>query len=308
MKKPNLFIVWDTKCGTTSMYYYLSQHHDIYMSAVKEPNFFNVDHHREADIYYWEKQGRKKFALRNMKNYLELFPMKYKYEWEATPYYLFSKKAHQRIHDFNAHAKIIIMVREPIDFLRSLHLEYLYNKKEDQVNFMDAVSLDLESRRKNGFNLPKWVKFPSSVFYSERVKFSENIRRYIDIFPRESIHVIILDDLRNNPKNTLKGVFEFLEVDEIAIDLVPQNRNINIYNYKLWLLFRQPFFRKLPKYLLSPRWYNALRSIFAREWKRAPLHHNDQMILQARFYDDVKNLWRVLNRDLLTLWWYNWSK
>ena len=119
MKNPNLFIVGAPKCGTTFLYHYLKKHPDIYFPEFKEPHYFGSDLIRRNGAY--------NLSLREYKN---LFSTEKKVIGEASTFYLFSKKAAQEIYNFNPHSKIIIMLRDLVDLVHSLHSQFVFSGDE----------------------------------------------------------------------------------------------------------------------------------------------------------------------------------
>src|SRR5882672_9220913 len=112
MKLPNFFIVGAPKAGTTSLYYYLSHHPEVFMSPVKEPNFFSYDETVKQNLYHKEK-GVGKFE-----EYRQLFASSnghHKAIGEASVSYLFYPSVPQRIHELVPKAKIIISLRNPVE-------------------------------------------------------------------------------------------------------------------------------------------------------------------------------------------------
>ena len=118
MRKPNFFIVGAPKTGTTSFYAYLDGHPDVFMSPVKEPNFFS------PDVMGTHRQSRWKYP-EETDGYLTLYEnaRDEKRVGEASTSYLVSHAAPQAVHDFAPDALIIAMVRHPVDLMYSLHNE-----------------------------------------------------------------------------------------------------------------------------------------------------------------------------------------
>ena len=120
MRRPNLFIVGKPRSGTSALYYLLSQHPQIYMSPVKEPLHFCRDMIAQVHLY---SKGRCYLPHRELENYLSLYRSA-KDETvvgEACPLHAYSKVAAKEIYEFNSAAKIIMVFREPVSFLHSLH-------------------------------------------------------------------------------------------------------------------------------------------------------------------------------------------
>src|SRR5262249_50339658 len=149
MRKPDLFIVGAPRCGTTAMYTYLGQHPDIFMSARKEPHFFGTDFSSPA-------------LDRDEQTYLALFTgaRNETRAGEASVFYLCSRRAAKEIHAFSPSARIIIMLRNPVEMMYSLHSRHVLTGNEDINDFGTALAAAAE--RKRGLHLP--ATFPPVEF------------------------------------------------------------------------------------------------------------------------------------------------
>ena len=223
MKKPNFFIVGEPKSGTTALYEYLKQHPEIYMSEEKEPNYFCRDFFEESLRYYGKNLF---FHLTSENEYLALFQdsRNAKIIGEGSTGYLYSTVAAEKIQSFNPRAKIIMMFREPVDFLRSLHAQYLNDHIEDEHDFLKA--LQLEGERTKMHNIPQNVRFPSLLFYTERIKYAEHVKRFLKYFDKHQIHVLTFERFKKDNKNSILKVLDFLEV---TTDFEPQLKKINVH-------------------------------------------------------------------------------
>jgi hypothetical protein len=106
MKKPNLFIVGHPRSGTSSLHYYLKQHPDIFMTAIKEPNYFARDFRLDSDNFHKKKLH---FPYRSENQYLRLYK-KWTYEkiaGEASATNLCSKVSAQEISRFDQHQRLL---------------------------------------------------------------------------------------------------------------------------------------------------------------------------------------------------------
>ena len=307
MKKPNLFVVGLPKSGTTAIYEYLKQHPKVFMSEYKEPRFFATDLHKESDRF----RGKGSFfPVRNMSDYLKLFesagdrPV----VGEASPHYIISKDAASNIHKFNPSAKILILVREPVDFLQSFHSEMVFNLHETEKDMEKALAL--ESERRKGKNLPESAGTPSLLYYSEWLRYSDNIRRYLREFPRKQVKIIIFDDFRRDNLGVCRDVYRFLGIDD---DFRPSLSDVNP-NKELRFAFMKSFLRKPIVWravhsIIPVRIYGAIEGIFkrlfTREAPRKNISDEARKRLMRKYKPEVKKLSRLLGRDLVKLWGYD---
>lgn len=199
--KPNFFIVGMPRSGTTSMYTYLKQHPEIYLAVYKEPNFFSRDLTQSS--YNIQDPGlyNSLFASAGDKKCIG----------EGSVWYLTSKIAAVEIKKFNPSAKIIIMLRNPVDMIYSLHGLYVRTKNEDITDFPAALAVEMD--RMKGLSIPKTCYFPEGLLYTDIARFYPKIKRFIGVFERNNIHVVIFDDFVTDTPQSYRNTLEFLEVD-----------------------------------------------------------------------------------------------
>ncbi len=196
MPKPDFFIVGAPKCGTTALYTYLSHHPDIGMSRAKEPNYFAADtvaHRTFSTLQHYlinfdGAAGKSRIG-------------------EASVMYLSSPAAPVAIRDFNRFAQIIIMVRDPVEVLHALHSQNLHGGSEHILDFERALTSDEPRFWLQGPFRGKPVGGPT---YRELVRFSMQIRRYLEIFRHEQVHIISYEEFAISPKTAYEGVLSFL--------------------------------------------------------------------------------------------------
>lgn len=128
---PNLFIVGAPKAGTTSLHQYLSCFPDVYMSPVKEPNFFS------KEIYSDDSDIR---PIRNQSRYLSLFRGggSLRYRGEASPAYLLDRTAPKLIRRVSPEASILITLRDPVELAYSFYFTML-GRRQTSLSFSQAV-------------------------------------------------------------------------------------------------------------------------------------------------------------------------
>lgn len=201
-RKPNFFIVGGPKCGTTALYEYLRSHPSIFFASPKEPDFFTsypYPRYRRADT---------------MDEYLSLFRRAKDHHvavGEASVGYLYEKKAITRLHEFNPGARIIALVRNPVDMVYSWHAQLVYNCEEPERDFRKAW--DLQSERAAGKNIPEKCRDYRLLLYAEFCKFGKQIEHLFATFPREQVLVIVVDDMRADTKKVYEDTLAFLGVE-----------------------------------------------------------------------------------------------
>jgi len=201
-RRPNFFLVGAPKCGTTSLTQYLAPHPDVFICTPRETNHFCTD----LDIH----PGMR---IADRAEYLDLFRNAgdAAVVGDATVWNLYSEVAAENIQQFAPDAKILIALRNPIDLMWSLHGWYLYMGAENLVDFEDALAA--EDDRRKGLRVPNDTIDSKRLQYTDVVKFSPQIKRYLNCFDRERIHFVLFDDLVRDTPGIYYSVLQFLEVD-----------------------------------------------------------------------------------------------
>jgi hypothetical protein len=303
MITPNFFIVGAPKCATSALYNYLKHHPDIFMSESKELNYFATD-------------LTSPHFLNNRQVYLSHFNNAAGYKWvgEASVWYMYSKVAANGIYEMVPDAKIIAMIRNPVDMIYSYHGQRLFNGTEDINNFEKAIEAIPE--RKLGKHLPNDPYPIEGLFYLDIAKYTEQVRRYINVFGRENIHIIIFDDFKSDSLSSYTSTLNFLGLSaNISHELPDDNITRNASKH-----YKSQFMKKMisnpPKSLsiigkmIMPNrrirqniWRNI--KIMNIEWQPRPkLNPEIYLKLQKYYRSEVEDLSQLLDRDLITLWNY----
>jgi hypothetical protein len=297
VRKPDFFIVGAPKCGTTAMQDYLSQHPEIFMPREKELHFFG------SDLRFSHKRMDEKEYLGYFRN-----AMSEKRVGEASVWYLYSKLAAGEIKEFNPSSKIIIMLRNPVDVLYSLHSRFLYDGNEDIVDFREA--LQAEQDRKRGLRIPKTVMVVDTLYYKDTIRYTEQVRRYFDVFGRENVLIIIFEDFKNKTYEVYKETLSFLGVNQHfqpLFRIVNPNKRIRSEFLRNLLINPPQKLQSLAKILLP----SGLRQTLVETlWTFSTVYEPRTAIdpklrnrLREEFASDVKSLSILLGRDLV-----NWTK
>jgi len=301
MNKPDFFIVGAPKCATSALYQYLKRHPDVFMSEPKELNFFATD----LTSPYFVKDKDYYLSLFNNAN-------GYKRIGEASVWHLYSKIAAKNIYDLVPNAKIIAMVRNPVDMIYSYHGQRLFNGTEDIDNFEKAIEAIPE--RKLGKRLPDDPYPIEGLFYLDIAKYSEQIRRYIDVFGKENIHVIIFDDFKSDSRSSYASTLDFLGLGteiphELPNDNITRNASKHYKNqFVKWIITKPPKSLRIIGKMLMPNRkirQNILRNIKIMniKWQPRPkLNPELYLKLQKYYQPEVEELSQLLDRDLITLW------
>ncbi|MFB6226471.1 MAG: sulfotransferase family 2 domain-containing protein [Candidatus Paceibacteria bacterium] len=192
MKTPNLFIVGQPKAGTTALQYLLDQH----------PEIFVLNHGS-----YFGKDSLKKIQKITKKEYLNKFlaAKEKKVIGDSSEQCFYSESAPREIKSFNPDSKIIILLREPLEWLRSAYQQKYRNLKENR-SILEAIYSDE---------------------YLEKTKYAKYIKNYLKYFPKRNMKIILFEDFKKHNEEVLKEIFQFLGVDN---EFVPPSKEIFVRN------------------------------------------------------------------------------
>ena len=309
---PDFFIVGQPKSGTTALYEVLRRHPQIYMPELKEPVFL------ASDLRAGLRRQTVRARPQTLEDYLSLFAAARPEQraGEASALYLWSRNAAANIADLQPAARIIAILREPASFLRSLHLQLLQDHSETEKDLRKALAL--EDDRRQGKRIPRGCPRPPALFYSEYVRYVDQLRRYHAVFPPEQVLVLIYDDFRRDNEGTVRMVLRFLEVDDTEpIEATEANPTVRLRSKQLDEMVqtvsagRGPVMRvvKAPVKTLTSRRvrHGALRVARHRLLYGEPRPPDDGVMLELRrgFKGEVVALSEYLGRDLVSLWCYD---
>ena len=288
---PSFFIVGAPKCGTTSLNDYLRQHPALFIPERKELHYFG------SDLRFTKTQRPTR------EDYLAHFDPAQpgQIAGEASVWYLFSQLAAKEIHDFCPAAKIIIMLRNPTDMLYSLHSQYLFESNEDLSDF--AAALAAEEDRSQGRRLPPGSNYREGLLYRRVARFAEQVRRYLDVFPREQIHLIDFDDFSRDTPRVFAETLQFLGVNPaFRCHFEVRNPNKQVHSKSLHSFLNNPgqlailLGRLFPKSLRRGL-VSRLKKANSPTAPRPPLDSELRAELNREFAPDVAALGELLGRD-----------
>lgn len=205
MKLPNFLVVGAPKCGTTSLYYYLKQHRDIYLPERKELHYFSYDHMKNSAAGPGDSQILYSLC-KTRKEYREYFS-KVKNEkavGEISPSYFYFSETSEKIEDVLGTIKIVLLIRDPIEKAFSQYMHLVRDSRET-LTFNDALMHE-KKRMKEG-RAAIW-RYAESSLYCERIK------KYINVFAKQNVKIILFEDLKNSPRVVLRDLFQFLGIDD----------------------------------------------------------------------------------------------
>ena len=279
--KVDFFIVGAPKAGTTSLYHYLSEHPETDMSILKEPNYFSENSIKDNDLYY------KSYPIKKLSRYHSLFKNNNLITGEASVSYLYYKDVAKSIKGYNSSARIIIMLRDPIERAFS---HYLMDFRLGLVNDTFENIIFQKSNLSN-----------SKTYFQQYVKLGEytnQIKRYFNEFPSEQILVVDYDDFKNKTSDIVKKVYKFLKID---INFSPElnnkhNARFIVNNRLLKFLFSKIIIRKAMN-LIFPKFIKSfIKNQFFNN-KPPVLLSSSRLYLRQYFKKDIENLSNFLQKD-----------
>ena len=216
---PECFVIGVARSGTTSLYHYLGQHPCIVSSAYDELGYFDDNYH--LGINWYKSLFPTKFA----KNKIIKKHGKF-LTFDVTPFYIYNPLVAKRIFECFPNAKIIANLRNPIDRAYSNYIQMVQDNNDTETTFEEIVSQEIETIEKGKINLNNQKQLVNE-FYElllARGFYAAQLEHWFKIFPKDQILVISSEELAINTNNTLKEIFEFLNIPDSSInDLTKQN-------------------------------------------------------------------------------------
>jgi hypothetical protein len=308
-RTPDFFIVGHAKSGTTALYEMLRRHPQVFMPELKETQFFARELHPRAQPSHRHPE--------TIEQYLSLFKdaKPGQRAGEASPSYIRSLSAAKRIRELRSDARIIVILREPASFLRSLHLELLQDHVETETDLGKAIALsEVRRQAKESSQAP----IQQALVYTDHVRYVEQLRRYHAEFPPEQVLVLIYDDFRSDNEGTVRRVLRFLDVDDsVAIEVMQANPTVRVRSPRMYELVRSLY---LGEGRLGRAAKAAIKALTPKRLRRKahttvrrrvlfgqPREADEELMLalRRRFKGEVQALSEYLDRDLVTLWGYD---
>ena len=280
---PNFFIVGVSKAGTTSLYEYLKKNPNIYMSPIKEPNYFSIK--------TIPRNGLEQ-PIRDKKKYFDLFK-KVKHEkivGEASATYLSDPEAPKLIHQIAPNAKILICLRDPVERAYSAYLMHVRDE-HFKTTFHNRLQIELKEK-------------PDPSKSSLRLHaglYSKDVKRYLNIFGRSQVKIIIFEEFITDVKKTIEEVLQFLGSGHSLY-------NYNEKTHNPFAVVRGPISKRIHSSRLISQVAHSIipksTRIFLRDnliLKKQPkpkMDEEDRKVLVKFYFNDVIELKSMLGRKL----------
>jgi hypothetical protein len=292
---PNFILIGAYKSGTTSMYHYLRGHPEIYLTEIKEMNFWAYEQDQIPQSIWGTPltNNTDQFAIRSMDKYCSLFDgvRNEKAIGDISPMYMMSATAPQNIHQHIPDVKLIAILRNPVDRAYSAYLMHRRSGLENRepADFFE----DLSDKR----------EIHAGFYYSQLV-------RYFDIFDHANIKVYIFEVLKSNPMSIMQDIYQFLCVSKQytpnfnvihnvgGVPKHPQLHNL-LASRNFWRF--QRYFPRISM-LFAPVLRKVRLMIKNQDLQNAPeLHVDIRNRLQDVYYEDIIKLQELTGKKL-SIW------
>lgn len=295
MRFPGFFIIGAPKCGTTSLYEYLRLHPRIFMSYPKEPNHYNIDMPRTLRV-----PGNA--------DYEALFARAPAGSLcgEASPWYLYSRKAVDGILRDNPNARFIACLRNPADMYVSFHGQILYNQKIGE-------NPDPEMAWRKHLDYPdlgdRDDTFPDQPRYGKICGLGSQVKRLLARAPRDKIKFVLFEDIRRDARAVYESCLEFLGIESDGRIEFPVHNERKTHRFPALsrFLMHTPFplnhvKRGIKKAVMvfNPNPGNIYNdvSFLSKPQPRPVLRPEFRRELISYFSDEVSLLEKMIDRDL----------
>lgn len=293
MTLPNFLIIGAAKSGTTALYHYLKQHPQVYMGPNKETNFFAFEG-KQVDFRGPGDEKINDSTITTLKMYEQQFEgaSREMAIGEASPWYLYSERAAECIKHNIPGAKLLAILRNPVDRAFSSYLHVVRESRES-LTFEEGLLAE-ESRIEQGWEFI-W-HYRKAGFYSAQIK------RFLDQFPREQVRFYLYDDFLTDPSGLLESIYEFLGVNTnfVADTSIKPNATGMPRNRLLGRLLLQPNPLRETAKLLMPEQlrYNLSQRINQQLLSKPSLSETTYENLLHDYKEDIWELQNLIGRDL----------
>ncbi len=282
---PNFYIAGTPKSGTTSLYNYLNEHPEVFMCSVKEPNYFAHEEIIAQNLYYAEK------GIGSRSEYEALFKdvETETAVGEASVAYLFYPKTPAKIKAVCQDAKIIIILRNPVDrgfshYLMDTRLGYVNIPFEDIVfKRADHPLLDLY-----------YQQFVELGLYHAQIK------RFLDTFDDSQVRIFLTEDLREDISRVVLSCYEFLGINSAILPDLKKRHNVyrQPRNGLVQLLYSAKALRRFARGIIPGKLVESVKNGLLIKGEKPQLSMVNREYLQELFIDDIKKTSALIGRDL----------
>ena len=267
---------------------WLAEHPQVFMSPVKEPHFFNFDY------------GAREFrSLRRYESLFDRATKQHRAVGEASTRYLYSRTAVPAIAKYAKNPRFIVMIRNPVDMVYSLHDETVFTGDEDVVEFESAWKL--QTVRMYGDRVPRHCTDPQVLMYGPLCRLGSQIQLLLNTVTRKQLLIIKLEDIQEDARREYLRTLEFLELDDDgrthfpAVNRAKRRRLPKIWHTARWVnnILRDVGFPHIGMGFMA-----FLNSRGRQERPRTPMSLAIRSQLNDYFLDDICLLEQLTGLDL----------
>lgn len=278
---PDFLIIGAQRCGTTSLYRYLTQHPQILPASDKEVHFFDFNFDKGLDWYEAQFPSKTPGTVQRT--------------GEASPYYLVHPRVPQRVRQHYPEVKLIVLLRDPVERAIS-HYHHEVRLGVEPLSLPDAIAAESERLEGEYHKLSAdetYYSFAHQHYtYLTRGRYLEQLQEWMALFPPEQFLILKSEDLFADPARMLSRVLEFLNLPVVDFQTYPSH---NAGNYcqadesvrqDLVEYFR-PYNRQLAAYLDCDL-----------AWNDSPMNQGMAGIDYEGAWDTYARTWKQQNPDL----------
>jgi hypothetical protein len=299
MTMPSFLMIGAAKSGTSAIYAYLEQHPDIFTCDVKETGFFAF----EGSSPNFRGPGDRimnRWFVTDLEKYRSLFrgSQSHRAVGESSDLYLYYPEAASRIRRYIPDAKLIAVLRNPVDRAYSGYRFLVRDGREPLPTFEAAV--EAETWRIAADWLPIWHHTMRGYYYRQ-------LKHYFDVFDRSQLQIHLYDDFVADPLGVMQEIFRFVGVDVSFVPDMSVRHNVSGTPRSRLLhavLARPNAAKDFAKTFVPQRVRGHLRRTRAILMERntmpgePKLASQTRRALAARFQEDIRQLSQLLGRDL----------
>lgn len=286
---PTFIIIGAPKAGTTSLYHYLSEHPDVYMSEPKEVNFFSREEIEAQGLYYQD------FKAKDLKSYEQLFDdaINKKAIGEGSVSYLFYPHTPQKIKAILPKVKNIILLRNPIE------RGYSHYLMDYRLGLVDLTYEEIVFKTTKHENL--------DLYYQQYVElglYYEQVKRYLDLFGKEQVKIYLQEDLRSDSMTVINDLYTYLNIDKSFVpDINKEHNSFSMPKYAfIQRLYSDQKVRTIMSNVLPNKLKELLLNGLFERVKKPKLDIKTKEYLSELYKPDIINLENMINMDLKS--WY----
>jgi hypothetical protein len=293
MTLPNFLMIGAQKSGTTAIFAYLGQHPQVFTSEIKEPAFFAFEGVQQRFAGADERAGR--YIVRDLERYRQLFRNvgDRARAGEASNIYMYAPQAAERIRRYIPNAKLIAVLRDPVDRAYSGY-RHLVRDGRETLSFEQGLAAEASRIAAN---------WSPGFHYKQLGFYYAQLRRFFELFSREQLAVYTYDEFKADPRALLKSIFVFLGIDpDFQPDMSVRHNVSGIPKSRLLheVIGRPSRAKDLVKRLLpagAMRLHAALmsRNLVMSEPKMA---RETERALREEYRGDILQLESLIKRDL----------